>query len=326
MNDARAESSRSILAALVVLVLLSPPAPAQEDPDSDPPAAEKAKPTAADLEARLAGNRVTVDWKEAPVLDAINELQQKSGVRFFFGQALADFCAGRRVTYDGYQVGAREALAALERTGGFATEVDVEAGGFKLVQDPAHPTRVLLEETRISVDWKGAAVSRAVSDLEKRGKVKIVLHEIMKARLRSRKITWDAEKATLKEAIETLFVLPPPSVEGRIDAKPGGVVEVVYTGPAESKSEIEHALDDARVSARFADRDLADATAELERRAGGRVTLEVEKGLAKEGRTLSLALEGATLRSALDALAKAAQVSWKNEGKRVLLRPPPKEK
>ena len=78
--------------------------------------------------------------------------------------------------------------------------------------------RLALTEKRVSVAWNDTNVLKAAKDLEKKAGVKIELHPCLRDRLKNRKVTWEANEVTLREALETLYVFPPPSVPARIDA------------------------------------------------------------------------------------------------------------
>ncbi len=299
-----------------------------EEDDAKPAPKEKAPLSAAELEARLNSVRVTVDWKDFAVLDAINEVQQKSGVRFFFDQALADWAGKRKVSFDGYSVTVREALDVLARAGGFSYEPDPAAQVIALKMDPAFPTRVALDEKRLSVAWREAPVSKAIADIEKKTGLKIDLHETMRSRLSKRKVSWEAEHVTAKEAIETLYVYPPPSVPARLEPKAGNRVLILYTGPPETKADIELALDDRKIERlQYAGTPLWDVVkflAELTK-----IKLELDPKLIKEGGggKVTVNLSGVTIRAALDAVSKSAGVVWAVKGSKIVFSgvpaPPP---
>lgn len=303
------------------LALSAAPATARADEpeeEPEPPPPPKAKPTAEELMARLERNKITVDWKDESALDAINEVQQKSGVKFAYDQALADFAAKRKVTYDGYSVRASEAIERLRKVLGFTLEPDAEAGVIHLRLDPAAPTRAALADKRMKVAWKEILVSAAITDIEKKTGVKVQLHPTIKSRLSSRRISWESDEATAREAIETLYVLPPPSVPGRLVIKPGMVVLVLYDGPAENKADIDLYLDEKRVTLALADAP-PDELAKLLTTALS-VPVEVEKRLSAEGKKVTLEATDIAPRAALERAAKSAGFSWKVEGKKIVLR------
>lgn len=299
-------------ALLILLVLLAAPALRGQDEPEDPPEKPKPAPTAEELDRKLDKITLTVDWNATGGLDALNEVRTKTGLKLSYDQELADFADTRKITYDGYQVSAREALAALQRAIGFKIEPDAADGTYKLSMDPSAPTLVALKEKKLSVAWRDAPLAKAVADIEKKTGLKIEIHPTMRARLSSRKITWEAEDVTAREAIETLYVYPPPSIAGRIDAKKGMKVVVVYIGAAESKADVEFFLDDRKVSLDLADADIAAAAKALGEK--GSIRVEIDGKSLKEVKRVSYAAKDVTLRAALDAVARAAGLTWKVEG------------
>lgn len=314
-----ARTELDLAALALVLVLVAPLAPAAAADDDYTPPAPKPPPSAEEMERRLDLTKLTVDWKGAGVLDALNEVQQKTGLRFVFDQDLADFAAARKVTFDGYSVSAREALRVLARAAPFTIEPDPAETAYRLRMEPAAPTLAALAEPHVSVSWKDAPVSRAISDIEKKTGLYIHLHETMRSRLRSRKITWEADGVTAREAIETLYVYPPPSIKGRIDAKPGMKVEIVYAGPPETRADLQFALDDRRFSASFDAAPLAEVAEALAKVLEAKVI--VDPKLAAQAPKVTWSGADVPVRAALDGIAAAAGVAWKVEGPKVAFRP-----
>jgi hypothetical protein len=264
---------------------------------------------------------VTVDWKETPVLDALNEIGLKSGLKFDFDQAFASWAGERKVTFDGYSVPVREALRVCSKAAGFEVAPDPATGRYKITADPAHPTRLALSEKKVSVAWNGANVLKAAKDLEKKAGVKIDFHPCLRDRLKNRKVSWEANEVTLREALETLWVFPPPSIPARIDPKEKMVLHVVYTGPPETKADVEFALDDRRVTLNFSDATLPELAKFLTDVV--KVPCVVDPRAVKDEVPRVTNLIGAEipLRQALDRAAKAANVGWKVVGPKVVFLP-----
>lgn len=304
--------------AFVLVLVLGALARGQDGGDDGMEPPKRAAPTAESLERRLAETKVTVDWKDTSVLDGLNEVQTKSGIRFFFEQSFADFAGKRRVTYDGYAVTARAALAVLQAASGFSIEPDPDRGGFHLKMDPAGPTRAALKEKKMALKWANAPVARAISDIEKKTGLKVKLHETMRSRLQSRKITWETGETTAEQAIDTLFTYPPPAVRGRIVPQKDMAVLIVYDGPAETRADVEYYLDEKRARWKLDGTPLADAAAQVA--AAGGFKVELDRALATQAPSVTYAAENVPLRTALDAIARAAGVTWKVEGAKVVLR------
>jgi hypothetical protein len=311
--------ARLALAAAVLILALAPGARAADEGDGGPTEKPLERPqlTATELDARLDKVKLTVDWRDFAVLDAINEVQQKSGLKFDYDQATANFAAGRKVSFDGYSVTVREALRVLGKAGGFAVEPDAERQLFRLKMDATYPTRVAMEEKKLSVKWSGTPVSTAIKEIEKKTGLKVELHETMKKRLSSRKITWEADAVTAREAIETLYVYPPPSVPGRLEARKDMTVLVIYNGIPETKGDVELFLDERKMQCDFPDTSLEDVARFLWDVT--KLTVEMDKKL--RGRKLAFKAEQPTpLRAVLDGLARAGKITWKIEGPKVVFR------
>lgn len=308
---------RALTLTLTTLLLLGAAlaASAQEDPP-EPPPAPKAKLTEVELEKRLATVKLTVDWKDKPVIEAVSEVQQKSGLKLFYDADLANYLATRKVTLDGYAITARDALGVLSRAGGFDIQTDAEQGGFRLRRDPVYATRAALEEKKVTVNWTDMPVDKAVVDLQKKTGFSITIHETMKKRLSGRKITWYAVDVTAKEAIQTLYVYPPPSVEGRIDLRENMKVLIVYDGKPETRADVELLLDGKTI-----DCELEGATImDIRKFFKEKLAVEVDPDPKFAGKRVTYKAKAVSPRTALDAIAKELGGAWRHEGAKILIK------
>ena len=306
---------RGLTAVVLALLALAPPAARAQDDGGDQGGSAPAKPklTAEEIEKRFETVEVAVDWKEMSVLDALNDLVQKGGLKISVDPVLGKYGGTRTVTLRDFRISVKEACRRM-RPQGVEVEVDAAAGGLRAFMPPEFPTEVALREKKVKVKWAKTPVAKAISDLEKQAGVKIELAEKVKSKLSSKKVDWEAEDVPLSQAIAALY----EGVQARATPRPDLKVLIEWAGPPETKAEVEKELDAREVALGAVSEPLPDVLDRIARLSG--LTIECEAKLKKAAPKVTTKSGSVTVRAALDDLAKQAGATWKVEGTKVVVR------